>query len=356
MTQDKPPPRQSDLFSGPPVTGRGVKTVAKHENDAASDLDLDELVDTLIEAPEFARARQITDALGIDPDAGPGFRFEDSEAVSSTLPGGQQPPLRDVEETVQAVDFDLADLLARASDELEQRQPPPAADDAAVPGGFAVDGFDPDPAQLESFSPPPRPRDATGPRLAVVRGAVVDSKVVPITERVKKSAAAVAPTSADEPTLGLPQSLAAKRVPSSSRAEAPDGPAAGSTARPAGIEPSRQEIDELWQETSRLERRFAAAQELRDSLGRGVSAASAPAPRSPHPRFAETNRKSGSVQWRRRLVSWLAAGLVAAAIIAAGRLGVFDPARAWLHQQLGWTPSAGVEGAPTVADGNAPGR
>jgi hypothetical protein len=361
MTQDKSPPWQNDLFSKSPVDGRGAKTRVKHDDDLVADLDLDELVDTLIEAPEFARARQITEALGIDPDAGPGVEVDGSEMASAVLPRGQQQPVRDVEDTVKAVDFDLADLLARASDELEQReanradddgatvqQAPPAGDDAAIRVGFAAEGFDPDPAQLESFRPPPRPKVATGPRLAVVSGTVVDSEAVPVPARVRPTEKAAAPTRAEQPAVVSPVPAEAKRSRSPSRAGVVDAPAAGSSARPAAAQPSHQEIDELWQETSRLQRRFAAAQDLRDSLGRGMAAVPTPTsaspPLSPHPRFAERDRRLGTVQWRRRLVSWLAAALVAAAIIAAGRLGVFDPARAWLHQQLGWTPSTEVDG------------
>jgi len=217
-----------------------------------------------------------------------------------------------------------------------------------VPDGFTASGGELDSARLESFNAVSRPRAAGAPpRLAVVRGAVADSDAVSPVGRTRK--AKVAAVSEAGPGAAASSSPDIATEQSTPKAEGYAG-----VARLPGSRPSKHDIDELWQETSRLERRFAAAQDLRDSLGRATpAAAEQPAPSlplSPHPRFEETHGDDGYGQWRRRLLSWLAAGLVAAAIIAAGRLGIFDPARTWLHQQLGWSLAAaapnGTQSAP----------
>jgi hypothetical protein len=360
MAQDELPPRQEDPFATRRIADRDAKTLATIDDDLAVDPDLDELVDTLIEAPEFAEAHQITEALGIDPDTAPRVEPAGDNSVASDRPAPQG-QLRDVEDAVKAVDYDIADLLARASEELEQRQVSRAdedrsmgdsvtssADRAGVPDGFTASGFEPDSARLESFNAAARPPAAGGPpHLAVVRGAVADSDVGSVNGRDRKVTLVAAPDA--EP--GAAPSSHPDVKPERSR---PKEEVSAKVARLPERGASKHDIDELWQETSRLERRFAAAQDLRDSLGRATPAPSelplGSVPFSSHPRFEEMHGDGGSRQWRRRLLSWLAAGLVAAAIITAGRLGLFDPARTWLHQQLGWSSAAanqnGAQSAP----------
>lgn len=342
MTRDEPPPRQNDLFLQRRGDHTGAEVLAKHNAGVDLDPDLDELVDKLIEAPEFAEARQIAEALGINPDAESG----------SDRAGARRDPkheVRDVDGTVNEIDFDLADLLARASDELEARQArtgdhgakaAPATHttrDAGMPDGFSAGRFEPDPVQLESFPAPSRLKVGERPRLAIVGGHRAEGKAVTDSEKAKP----VDHTAAAAPAA--PSML--REAPRAAKAETgmSDDAGAARLERVPAAKPSRQDIEDLWQQTSRLERRLAAAQDLRDSRGRGVASASSSStlsmPPSRHPRFPLMDGTPEPGRWRRRLLSWLAAALVAAAIIAAGHLGVMDPARAWLHQQLGWSPA-----------------
>ncbi|MCB1772056.1 MAG: hypothetical protein KDI88_00450 [Gammaproteobacteria bacterium] len=364
MTREEPPSRQNELFLRDRGAPAGTAVSAKDHDAVDLDPDLDELVDRLIEAPEFDAARQITEALGIDPDAASGSDRK-----------GQHGD-RDVDGALKDIDFDLADLLARASDELEQR-PMRGADkgDTAVPvspagshadgsDGFAADRFEPDPAQLDSFRAPARPRAGARPHLALVEPHRPDRvttndggrDVVPPTVQ----APAETPVAASPAAPVRPRVVASEPMP---RTRADDAKETTPTGRATGVEPSPRDIEVLWQETTRLERRFTAAQDLRDSLGRGAAAAprvsAAPAVQSPHPRFPEQDSAGGPGRWQRRLVSWLAAGLVAAAIIAAAQAGWLDPARAWLHQQLDLATAAVGNAArpapaprPPSVDGN----
>jgi hypothetical protein len=96
------------------------------------------------------------------------------------------------------------------------------------------------------------------------------------------------------------------------------------------------EIAALWAETARLQRRFASSPvtgEGRDPAPRvarpGEPPRVDPMPiedeRSPRRRNADTGN------WRVAVVGSI---LIAAAILAADRAGLLDPAREWLHLQI----------------------
>lgn len=123
--------------------------------------------------------------------------------------------------------------------------------------------------------------------------------------------------------------------------------------------PSDNEIALLWHETARLQRQFAAAERHRTAAGRdpAVSAVEPPVafPATP----ATVGRRRQRQRVRRRVrnglqrVAWgVLAALISLGIIGAGALGVFDPVRGWLHQQLGWV--APVIGNHPATDERSP--
>jgi hypothetical protein len=260
-----------DLFPPGWVVGKDAGRLARDDREVAVDPDLDELVERLIQAPEFDQARQITRALGLDPDPAA------APAAGARRDVG---PDRDPAPGDAPFDADsVADLLARASAELE-RGPVPI-DDSLVPPGAAG-------------SPGAPARAATDP--------------VPETPSLAPGAAGWADGEPAKP-------------------------------RPRARRPSDNEIAELWHTTRRLQQRIGVATEegtARAEPGLVVSAEDRARARA---RLDRPRRGAGAG-------AWVAAALVAALILVAAGIGVFDPARTWLHLQLGWTDAAGQAAVP----------
>jgi hypothetical protein len=129
---------------------------------------------------------------------------------------------------------------------------------------------------------------------------------------------------------------------------------AASGQRPS--HPSDNEIAELWHETTRLQRQFAAAEMHRAAVGRHVESAVAAFASMPavaiDPGERNGHRQRPSTNGPRAGARVTLAAAVSLSIIAAASLGVFDPIRGWLHQRLGWTAAA-VSAAPVADAGDA---